>query len=70
MDPRSPKAKEIALRNLEQIEKLIKLIKKQIPKPVKPLQPKEVNDFYRHTNQTAHAEFGGDTMRGYCGCFR
>jgi hypothetical protein len=46
MDPKSPKAKEIALRNLEQIEKLIKLIKKQIPsKPVE--SPKEVNDFYR-----------------------
>jgi hypothetical protein len=50
MDPRSPKAKEIALRNLEQIDKLIKLIKKQIPpKPVnKPVeQHVEPNDFYR-----------------------
>jgi hypothetical protein len=46
MDPRSPKAKEIALRNLEQIEKLIKLIKKQIPPKVIE-KPKESNDFYR-----------------------
>uniref|UniRef100_A0A6C0JKT9 Uncharacterized protein n=1 Tax=viral metagenome TaxID=1070528 RepID=A0A6C0JKT9_9ZZZZ len=46
MDPRSPKAREIALRNLEQIESLIKLIEKYIPpKPVEP--PKEVNEFYR-----------------------
>jgi len=45
MDPRSPKAREIALRNLEQIESLIKFLKSKLPKPVEP--PKEVNDFYR-----------------------
>jgi len=45
MDPRSPRAKQIAIQNIQQIEKLIELIKKQIPKP--PEKPVEENDFYR-----------------------
>ena len=45
MDPRSPRAKQIAIQNIQHIDKLIELIKKQIPKP--PEKPKEVNDFYR-----------------------
>lgn len=37
MDPRSPRAKQIAIQNIQHIDKLIELIKKQIPKvPEKP----------------------------------
>ena len=49
MDPRSRKAKEIALRNIEQIDILINLIKKKVQSPKIPEKPKEVivDDFYR-----------------------
>jgi len=45
MDPLSPRAKQIAIQNIQHIDKLIELIKKQIPKVSE--KPKEVNDFYR-----------------------
>jgi hypothetical protein len=42
MDPLSPRAKQIAIQNIQQIDKLIELIKKQIPKI-----PENPDDFYR-----------------------
>jgi hypothetical protein len=46
MDPRSRKARELALSNLQHIQRLIEQIQKRLPPKIVP-KPREQSDFYK-----------------------
>ena len=46
MDPRSQRAKQMAIDNLKLIEQLIQKLKEHIPEPIKPEPEPEPEEFY------------------------